>query len=186
MTAGVEGAPRPLEQYRDYLRLLARLQLDPRLQAQIDPSDMVQQTLLAAHEKYAQFRGQTDAELAAWLRAILANQMAYADRKFGRQGGHRVQSLEHALEQSSIRLEGMLASEESSPSHGLMRSERLIELAAALAKLPDDQRTALELRHLRGLSVPDVCKLMNKSYSSVAGLLLRGSRALRRLMTDPE
>ena len=177
---------RPLEQYRDYLRLLSRLQLDPRLRSQVDPSDMVQQTLLNAHQKLHQFRGTTDAELAAWPRAILANQLAEAARKLGRRGGERGRSLEAALEQSSVRLESLLASDQSSPSQGLMRSERLVELATALAKLPEDQRTAVELRHLQGMSVPEVCAAMDRSYSAVAGLLLRGTRALRKLMTEPE
>jgi RNA polymerase sigma-70 factor, ECF subfamily len=177
---------RPLAHYRDYLGLLARLQLDPRLRGQLDPSDVVQQTLLTAHEKLGQFRGQTDAEQAAWLRAILANHLACAARKVGRKGGRPTRSLESALEESSVRLEALLAADQSSPSQGLMRSERLAELAAALARLPEDQRTAVELRHLRGMSVPEVCKVMGRSYSSVAGLLLRGTRALRGLLTEPE
>ena len=61
--------------------------MDPRLQGRIDPSDLVQQTLLKAHEKQDQFRGKTDAERLAWLRTILANQMADALRKFRRQQG---------------------------------------------------------------------------------------------------
>jgi RNA polymerase sigma-70 factor (ECF subfamily) len=65
MTEPAEPAPRPLEKYADYLRLLARLQLDPRVRGRLDPSDIVQQTLLIAHEKKAQFRDRTDAELAA-------------------------------------------------------------------------------------------------------------------------
>lgn len=70
-----ESSNRPLESFREYLRLLARMNMDPRLQARIDPSDLAQQTLLKAHEKQGQFRGKTDAERAAWLRTILANQM---------------------------------------------------------------------------------------------------------------
>ena len=59
---------RLLEQYAGYLTLLARLQLSPKLSNPLDPSDLVQQTFLIAHQKLGQFRGQTDAELAAWLR----------------------------------------------------------------------------------------------------------------------
>src|SRR5947209_4323670 len=96
---------RPLESYREYLRLLARMNLDPRLRGRIDPSDIVQQTLLKAHEEQDQFRGSTDAERAAWLRAILARQIADALRAFGRQKGGRERSLDEALERSSARLD---------------------------------------------------------------------------------
>src|SRR5882672_5134179 len=71
-----------LDRFYDYLRLLARLQLDARLQAKLDASDIVQQALLQAHENRAQFRGASDAELAGWLRTILANTLAAALRRF--------------------------------------------------------------------------------------------------------
>jgi RNA polymerase sigma-70 factor (ECF subfamily) len=185
MSEGAAGDPRPLEHYREYLRLLARLQLDPRLRGELDPSDIVQQTLLKAHERLDQFRGQTDLELRAWLRAILARSLLDAARKFGRQKGDRAQSLEAALEQSSAKLEALLASEETSPSQGALRAERLVELAEALARLPEDQRTAVELRYLHGLAVPDIALQMGRSTVSVTGLLYRGMKVLRDIMREP-
>jgi len=175
---------RPLESYREYLMLLARLQLDPKLRVKIDPSDIVQQTLLKAHEKQDQFRGKTDAERAAWLRAILAHQIADALRKHGRQHGDREQSLEAALEQSSLRLDAWLASEQSSPSQAVLREERLLQLVEAMARLPEDQRVSLELRHLKGLAVPEVCEQMGKSLPAVAGLLHRGLKKLRATLGE--
>jgi RNA polymerase sigma-70 factor (ECF subfamily) len=120
MSDDVAGNARPLEGYREYLRLLARMNHDPRLRGRVDPSDVVQQTLLKAHAKRDQFGGTTDAERAAWLRAILAHQLADALRKFGRQQGDRERSLEVALERSSARLDAGLASERSSPSQKAM------------------------------------------------------------------
>ena len=74
-----------LERFRNYLHLLARLQLDPRLKGKLDPSDAVQQTLLKAHESRSEFRGSGMAEQAAWIRTILANCLADEARKFARE-----------------------------------------------------------------------------------------------------
>src|SRR5262245_28933791 len=91
---------RPLEGYRDYLRLLARLQLGPRLQSKFDASDIVQQALLQAHECRAQFRGATESEWLAWLRTILANALAATARRFETRARQldRERSLEADLE----------------------------------------------------------------------------------------
>ncbi len=93
----------PLEGYREYLCLLARLHLDPRLRSKIDPSDVVQEALLQAHRTYDQFRGRSNLEQIAWLRTILAGELARVSRDLGRgkRNIDREQSLERSLEQSS-------------------------------------------------------------------------------------
>lgn len=178
MAPATERTPRPLEYYREYLRLLARLQLAPWLRGPVDPSDIVQQTLLQAHQNLDNFRGKTDLEFQAWLRAILAQQIAQVARKRARQG--RSLSLETTLDHSHARLEELLAAEQSSPSAGALRAERLIELAEAVATLPEDERTAVELRYLGGFSVPEVAERMNRGMVSVTGLIYRGTRTLRQ------
>jgi RNA polymerase sigma-70 factor, ECF subfamily len=184
-----ERPPEPgeaLEGYRDYLRLLARLQLPAHLQGKLDPSDLVQQTLLLAYQKREQFRGTTAAERAAWLRQILANTLANAVRDFGRQRRDAAleRSLEAALADSSARLEGWLAADQSSPSEQAERNERVLRLAGALAQLPEAQRDALLLRHCQGLAVSDIGERLGRSRASVASLLRRGLQQLRELLHD--
>lgn len=175
-----------LENYREYLRLLADHQLYPWLRGQLDPSDIVQQTLLKAHENHDQFRGSTDHELRGWLRAIMARSLLDAARGHRRRNGDAMRSLETAFAHSSARLEALIVSEQSSPSQKAILAEQLVDLAACLRRLPDDQRTALELRYLRGLSVAAVAEQMGRPPVSVTGLLYRGTRALRDLMNQSQ
>jgi RNA polymerase sigma-70 factor (ECF subfamily) len=176
----------PLEGYRDYLRLLARVQLSPRLQAKVDASDVVQQTLLEAHKCRGQFRGQTEAERLAWLRAILANVMAAAARRFsaGARDLAREHSLEAEVDLSSSRLECLLAADQTSPSERTVRGEDLLRLAHAMASLPPDQRQVVELHHLKGMPLAEVAARMGRTQPAVAGLLFRGLNKLRDLLPD--
>jgi RNA polymerase sigma-70 factor, ECF subfamily len=173
-----------LERFRSYLRLLAEAHLGRGGCRQIDPSDVVQQTLLDAHKDGGRVR--TDAERIAWLRSLLACNIADAARYLGRakRDAGRVRSLEEALASSSGRLESWLAADQSSPSERAERNEAILRLSDALAQLPEDNRRALVLRHCQGLSLAEISADLGRTPQAVAGLLKRGLAELRVLMPD--
>jgi RNA polymerase sigma-70 factor (ECF subfamily) len=176
-----------VEDYRSYLLLLVRLQKGPRQRGKLDASDVVQQAILHAHERRAQFRGATEGQWQAWLRAILANTLATVLRRYdakSRDPG-RGRSLEALLERSSSRLEGLLAADLTSPSERAVRGEELLRLADALAQLPFDQRRVVELHYLKGLTVADMAEQIGRSRPAAVGLLFRGLKRLRELVRDP-
>jgi RNA polymerase sigma-70 factor (ECF subfamily) len=179
-----------LDEFRSYLLLLARLQLDGGPRNRIDASDIVQQTLLEAHAKVDQFHGD-DAGLAAWLRQALANNLRDAWRALrqGKRDFRREVTFEAAIEQSSARLKGMLAAPAArgeSPSAQAMHSEDLLRLADALIELPMAQREAIVLHHLQGCSLVKTARSMGRTDAAVAGLLHRGLKKLREIMASGE
>jgi RNA polymerase sigma-70 factor, ECF subfamily len=181
----VPAAPGPEPQmFRPYLRLLAELQLGAHAGTGIDPSDIVQQTLLDAHRDQRKFRGQTESERLAWLRRLLACNLADALRMKHRtkRDVTRERSLESAIEASSARLGALLAADQSSPSETAGRNEEVIRLVDALAKLPQANRLALVMRHCEGLPLSEISTRLKRTPAAVAGLLKRGLAELRTIL----
>jgi RNA polymerase sigma-70 factor (ECF subfamily) len=175
-----------VENFRDYLLLLARMQLGPGVRNKLEASDMVQQTLLEAYRKRDQFRGRSEAEMAGWLRQLLAFNLADAVRAAGRakRDVARERSLEAALDQSSARLGAWLAADQSSPSQRAECHELAARLAGVLTQVPEAQREALLLRYCQDCSVEEISRRLDRTPAAVAGLLKRGLRQLRTLLDD--
>ena len=171
------------ELYRSYLRVLVQVQLrgaGPR-QQKISASDIVQEALTQALVALPQFKGTTTPEFAGWLRAILANKLADAVRHFGRKKRDAAleESFRQSLDASARNLEEMIPDDRTSPTQRVLRHERALRLTAALAVLPPEQRTAIELHHLAGYSMKEIAQQMNRTSVSVAGLVRRGLQTLR-------
>jgi RNA polymerase sigma-70 factor (ECF subfamily) len=174
-----------LARFRSYLHLLARLQLGDR--SALDPSDLVQQTLLEAHRERKRCRADTDAERAAWLRRILANNLADALRARTRikRDANREVSMDAALGESSARIGRWLADPGPSPSHEADQHEQAVRLATVLVSLPEAEREALILQHWHGLTVSQIGERLGRTTAAIGGLLKRGLKRLRERMTDP-
>jgi RNA polymerase sigma-70 factor (ECF subfamily) len=187
MSGDAEALAGRLEGFRAYLQLLARLHLDPRLKGKVDLSGVVQQTLWEGHRRLELSAPPDNAQLAALLRRLLANNLAdevrkcYADKR----DVDRERSLDAALEASSARLEAYLAADQSTPAQRASRNEELRRLAAALERLPEAQRQAVELHYLRGWQLEEIAGHLGRGKSAVAGLLHRGLDKLREFLQPP-
>ena len=176
------GCESVLERYRSYLRMLAETRLDRRLRAKIDPSDIVQETMLQAFRAWGDLRGASEGERLAWLRQILMRTLLHAVRDFGRakRDVAREQPLVRLAEHSSAQLEALCASDLTSPSQVAERAEELLRVADALAELPEEQRSAVLAYYWRGATMQDIGAEMERSGAAVAGLIYRGVKRLNQ------
>jgi len=174
-----------LDAYRHYLSLVARLQIGRRLQGKVDASDVVQEAFLNAHRSFAQFRGKTETELLAWLRQILVSHLVNLVRRYHgtqRRNIRLERELAAEVDRSSRDLDPALFAKQSTPSQQASRREQAVLLANALQKLPEAYREVIILRHLEGLSFPEVAERLGRSVDSVDKRWVRALARLRCLL----
>ncbi|MEM6334908.1 MAG: sigma-70 family RNA polymerase sigma factor, partial [Planctomycetota bacterium] len=171
--------------YESYLLLLARAKLGARLQGKADAADIVQATFLDAHRQFPNFAGTVEAELTAWLRTILAGQLALVMRRYLGTAARDVRlerQIQQDLTDASRALDHELVAPGTTPSGRASRREQAVLLADALAKLQDDYREVIVLRHVEGLTMAQVAERMGRSGDSVQKLWVRALGKLRLVM----
>jgi RNA polymerase sigma-70 factor (ECF subfamily) len=175
-----------LELYRNYLRLVARSLISGALRVKLEPSDLVQETFLKAHREFAQFAGQGEPELVAWLRKILVRSLANQVKHHRRQARNyqRQESLEQLLDRSGLAIQQALASSISSPSEQASRREQAVLLADALSQLSDDYREAFIRRTLEHIPFETIAAEMGRSVGAVRMLWARAVRRLTQILEE--
>ncbi|MGH7135016.1 MAG: sigma-70 family RNA polymerase sigma factor [Pirellulales bacterium] len=172
------------ERCRDYLLLVAERQLDPGLRGKTGASDLVQEAFLDAERGFADFRGQTESELLAWLHRILENRAGQAVRKY------RLAAKRDVRGECSLSVWGtsehdlQLAADIDTPSGYVAAAEEADLLAAALACLPDHYQTVIQLRNTERRSFDEIGGLMGRSSEAVRKLWVRAIEQLRVAMKD--
>jgi RNA polymerase sigma-70 factor, ECF subfamily len=170
-----------LEPFRKYLRVLADIHLDRRLRGKVDPSDLVQQTMLRAYPALADLRHREATVLAAWLRRILASTLADAVKHFERDKRDVAleRSLEADIDRSASGFNAWLAADQTSPSGQAERNEELLRMVEALGQIPDRMREVVVLKHCQGLTLQQIADRIGRSVPAIASLLRRGLEELR-------
>ena len=186
-----QGHSEPLGQllqlYRNYLTILATTQLDRRLRRRMNASDLVQETMLAAHRDFGKFRGGTEREFLAWLRQILIHCLHHAVETHVKAQRRDVRceiSLDQAglaLDRSVANFAHALADPGPSPSTPERQRERAVALADQLAKLRPEYRDVIVLRNLQGLPFEEVAERMNRKTGAVRMLWLRAIEKFKQV-----
>jgi RNA polymerase sigma-70 factor (ECF subfamily) len=174
------------DRYRNYLRLLAWMEMDDRLQAKMDPSDLAQQAVLNAIKGLPDFRGKTEQERLAWLRRILAHCLADQVDHF-QAGMRRVDlevSLDKALDDSSAGIGRWVAANIRSAVDQAAHHELCQQFADALAQLPDMEQQVLNRKYFRNESISEIARQLNQDRRETSRLLRIALEQLRGLIKD--
>ncbi len=172
---------------RNYVNVVARAQVESWMQAKVDASDLVQQTLLEAHRGLANFRGNSEGEWLAWLRQILSHNAADFIRSYkgtAKRQARREVSLRVATGNGSGEFLREPTDPGESPSQVIQRREREIHVAEAVSKLPADYQEVIMLRNLQRLPFNEVAERMGRSRPAVQMLWMRALQSLQQQLAD--
>jgi RNA polymerase sigma-70 factor (ECF subfamily) len=182
--------------YRNYLRMVVRTGLGPRLRERLELSDVVQEALVEVVRQFPQFTGQNEAALVGWLRRLVGQKLADLGRYHSRSKRAKAGTAlpldapydaggPSRASDAGGRLLDMLALSQTSPSEVASRRELIVLLADALAALPDAEADILWLRHAENLSFEAIGERMGLSRKSVRGIWARGLKRLKRSLEGP-
>lgn len=161
----------------DIFALLYRLTQDPD-----EARDLTQETFLSALTAITSFRGES--EIKTWLFRIAVNHSRNRFRWWKRRRRDRTVSLDEAFGDSDIRVGDNLADIAESPEATALRRERECLLLNALASLPFNNREAVVLCDIEGLSYDEIADALDINIGTVKSRIARGREELRRRLKD--
>ncbi len=149
------------EQMRPYLKAMVRRDVGPQLASKVDDSDIVQQALVRAVDKFADFDGADVAQWQAWLVTIAQNEARNTIRFWHQHRRNARREMETTGSHSQ-----WFPADQSSPSQVAMRRERAAKLMRAIHELPEDQQQLLFWRHFDNLSHKQISERLGISEAA--------------------
>ena len=179
---GGDGAARDrlLAESRSYLAVLAKARMEPWMRAKFDASDIVQQTMLEAHEGFDAFDGHGEAAWKAWLKKSLQHNVADAARR------EKAEKRDVRRQRPADASDGppLPPADDATASRLTAHAERDTELLAAIASLPEDYRRVLTLRTIEQQPFEDVAATLGRSIPATQMLWTRAVRKLEATLKD--
>lgn len=144
-----------------------------------DAEDLAQEVFLEVFRSIRKFKGES--KLSTWIYRISVSKSLEHIRKHKRKKRDGQVFSITALQESGFDPRG---SELDHPGVALENKERAKALFAAIAQLPDKQRTAFTLNKVEGRPYQEVADIMELSLSSIESLIFRARKALKKILED--
>lgn len=181
-----DAVERLLAAQRNPLRRMIDLRLDPALAGRVDASDVVQEVLLEASRRLADYLQKPSMPFHLWLRHIAKDHVIDAHRKH-RQAKKRSLDREQPIraafaDQSSMDLAAQFIDPELTPASAAMQHELARRLEMAVAAMDEDDREVILMRHFEQLSNQEVAASLDLTEAAASMRYLRAVRKLRSLL----
>ena len=169
---------RLMQQHRQYLRRLVEVRMEAALCQRLDPSDVVQETLLAASQRIEDFLQRRPCSFRVWLRSTALERLVDARRRHQAQKRNLQRDLA-ITDASSMALAQYILGPR--PSEQMARREQMERVRTAMAQLAKSDCEILTMRHAEELTNAEVADVLHIDPKTASK---RYGRALRRLSDE--
>ena len=188
---GPTAVDKLLGEFREPLRRVIDLRLDPAIARRVDASDIVQDVLLEANQRLVEYLKKPDMPFHLWLRHLAQDRIIDTHRRHRlaqRRSADREQPIARPAwtDESSVSLVAQLVDTERTPTSEAIQQELLRKLTAAIERLGDDDREVVLMRHHEGLSNQDVAKALDLTEAAASMRYLRALRRLKDVLVPAE
>lgn len=170
-------------QVQSYLTMMADKKLNLAIRPNVNPSDIVQHTLIRMTDGIEDFRGTTRAEFFGWLNMIVHNESARANRYFRSQKRDVARQAPLGQQDSGSFFFNEPSDENPTPQTSALSRERIELLHRILARLTDEHAEVIRLRNLEQLSFREIGERMNRSEGAATKLW---NRAIEKFQIEYE
>ncbi len=179
-----------LDRHRDALRRMIAMRLDQRIRRRVDASDVVQEVLVDANRRLADYLENPAMPFHLWLRQMARDRLIDAHRRH-RVSAKRSVDREQAIavggdmDRSTLELAAQLRDDQMTPAAAATMHELQARFEAALSEINDQDREIILMRHYEHLTNQEVAQSLELSEPAASMRYLRAIRRLRVILAEP-
>ncbi len=172
-----------LESYRDRLRRMLRLRMDPRVAPRVDASDILQEAFVEVTQRLSYYLEDAKLPFFLWVRYLTAQKLLQVHRHHldaGRRDAKREQRVSRVQgpDATSMSMASLAVDEGVSPSQHVAREEAVQQIHDALEGMSETDREVIALRHFEHLSNGEVAALLRITEATASARYVRAAKRL--------